>query len=101
MNRIWKFKIPDARAEFEAPAGARCVHVCVNVYQDGQQPVIYLLCPEDSPRAKHVVQLFGTGKSIPDDAGDYCGTLSVKGDTPTGEFVLHVFHKQLTVELDS
>jgi hypothetical protein len=93
---VWKFHIQGALSEFDAPAGS--VAICVQV-QSGK-PELYLLCLREAPRAKHQVACFTTGQNIPDDVGNYVGTVTF--ENPGGPLiVLHVFHKQLSIQLAS
>lgn len=93
MKVIWKYKITGPIAEFDGPAGAE--PLCVKV-QAGE-PVMYLLCERGAPSAKHSVTLVGTSQGFDESAGNYVGTLLMQSD----KVVLHVFHKQLSVELAS
>jgi hypothetical protein len=89
---IWKFKLKGADNEFDAPAGAR--PLCTQI-QDG--PVVWLECERSAPPSKHRLRAFATGQNIPDDAGDYVGTLQFED----GRLILHIFHKQVGVQLAS
>lgn len=91
MRVIWKFHIQGPDTNFDAPAGARAVSVQL---QSGS-PSLWLLCERDSPKAKHRVRCFATGQSIPEDAGDFVGTLQFEN----GRLILHVFHRQLGITL--
>jgi len=94
MRVIWKFKIEGAQAEFDGPAGARAIKALV---QPDGQPVVYLLCDREAPKAKLQIKLFPTAGNIPPEAGDYVDTLTIPG--PSGPFVAHIFFKQLSVQL--
>lgn len=93
MKVVWKYKITGPVAEFDGPAGAE--PLCVKI-QNGE-PVMYLLCELGAPGAKHSVILVGTSQGFDESAGRYVGTLLMRD----GKIVLHVFHKQLSVELAS
>jgi hypothetical protein len=100
VNRIWKFKILGPDNQFDGPAGARAVTAVIE--PDGQ-PVLYLFCPDDSPKVKMSVSLFATTQPIPESAGDYVATLRIP--TPEvdrrGTFVMHVFFRQVPIALAS
>jgi hypothetical protein len=100
VNRIWKFKISGPDQTFDGPAGA--VALTAVVEPDGQ-PVLYLLCPDDSAKVKHSVRLFATAQAIPPEAGDWVATLRIPVPEVDrrGTFVMHVFYRQVPIALAS
>ena len=96
--RIWKFKILGPDNQFDGPAGARAVTAVIE--PDGQ-PVLYLMCPDGTPKVKHNVRLFSTAQPIPEGSGEYVATLRIP--TPEvdrrGTFVMHVFWQQTPIAL--
>lgn len=102
MRIIWKLKITGPNQEFDAPAGAVPIKVDLFRTPSGDpEPVMYLMCDRQAPPAKHLVNIFGTAATIPDDAGEYAGTVTIRSNKGTPPFTMHVFHKQLGVILPS
>lgn len=92
MKAIWKYKITGPDSTFDGPAGAIAISARM---EEGGQPVLYLLCDRQTSKAKHQVQMFATGANVPEDAGSFVGTIILAG--PSGDFVCHIFHRQLGV----
>lgn len=98
MRIIWKLKITGPGQEFDAPAGAYAIKADLFRTPSGDpEPVLYLMCDREAPPAKHIVNIFGTGTTVPDDAGAYAGTITIKSNKGTPPFTMHIFHKQLGV----
>lgn len=97
MRIIWKHKIKGADYVFDAPAGAEPKHTRIEQMSDGDQPVLYLLCDRLALPAKHQLKMFSTGAQIPDDAGNYAGTVVLKAPETGNLVVVHIFHKQLEI----
>lgn len=99
MRIIWKLKITHPGQEFDAPAGAYAIKATLFRTPSGEpQPVLYLMCDRAAPPAKHIVNIYGTGATIPEDGGEYAGTVTVKSNKASiPPFTMHIFHKQLGV----
>jgi len=83
--RIWKWtlKMTDLQT-LELPQGS----AILTVQMQGDMPQLWALCDESPGRKdKRHIAIYGTGNSIPDEAGDYIATFQMRG----GALVFHAF----------
>lgn len=87
-RRIWKYQIPFYHrtvAPFAIPERARLVHVAA----EGDSVSLWFEVAPENPKEPRVFEIFGTGHSIPESAGDYVGTVIAP------PLVLHVYERGL------
>lgn len=99
MRTVWKFTMPyqlDAVATWSIPEGARLVHVAPDVIEPGSlsQPALsaWFEVDTEADREIRVFEVFGTGHSIPDGAGEYRGTIR------EGWLVIHLYERTFEPE---
>jgi len=83
MATIYKYTLTSDRTELEMPAGAKVLSV---QQQYGEIQLWAMVDPEKAYEWR-AFDVYGTGALLPDELGEYVGTVQVGG----GEIVLHVF----------
>jgi hypothetical protein len=85
--RIWKFGIQAVdRQSVQMPAGAK--PLTVELQRSTLQ--IWALVDQTAPRSSRIVACYMTGQEVPDDPGQYIGTVHQTGSDGQ-PFVLHFF----------
>lgn len=82
--KIWKFPVePSERPLVWMQEGAKILHFGLQ----GNTPCLWALCDSDAPKEGREFRQFGTGHDIPDEVGEYIGTVLMNN----GTLVLHLF----------
>lgn len=77
-----------------APASIKILHTgWTNTDKGGKIPAVWALVDTAAFNIKHTFSVIGTGREVPEHAGEYIGTLHAEND----DVILHVFHDKPTV----
>lgn len=83
---IWKFDLRIAdRQQVEMPVGAKIL----TVQEQHGMPVLWALVNPTAPTVAREIVLYGTGRAVPDDPGQYIGTVQ----QCCGALVWHFFEE--------
>ena len=80
---IWKFRLSPFRSDVEMPSGASIL----DVREQGDDVCLWALVDPSEPIETRKFSVYGTGHTLPPNAGTYVGTAHLGA----GVFVFHVF----------
>ena len=81
---IWKFPLEATDEQtIYVPRGAKIL----SVRTQGETPCLWALVDPDAEKEPTAVRIYGTGHDVPDDPGEFVGTVFLHG----GSLVFHVF----------
>ncbi len=81
-NTIHKFKVT-SNMVLGIPADARILHVAAQ----RESAYMWILLDKQAPCVERKFEAYGTGHILPDDPGEFVGSVAVHG----GDFIFHVF----------
>jgi len=85
MKTIWKFPLPiKDEVALKAPAGARWL----SLQMQGDTACLWAVVNDTRPEVVYRFRIFGTGHPMPEDVGEYIGTVQLLG----GSLVFHLFY---------
>jgi hypothetical protein len=89
MTRIWKFPLKlIERQVISVPANAKALTVQMQLNGGDEIPTVWMQVDPDAPTGPRTFTIVGTGHPVPDNAGEYLGTVQELG------FVWHVYERR-------